>query len=514
MAVDKNKIIAEATKLVQKGAFEKAIKTYERILQEDAKDVRVLLKVGELYQKKGDDRMAADAFKRVAETYADQGFFLKSVAVYKQVVKLDPEDVRVNERLAGLYQQLGLLSEAMGQFQVIAAAYEKAGDGARLLDALKRMVELDPENIGSVVRLGKLVPGRQPARPGARALPPGRHLPEGAQPRRRLPQGGRADRRAGPGRSLAGPRAGQHLHGQGGHQAGPLQAADLLQGRRPRRRDPQPAGAGLPGPGPGHQDGAGLQDPGRRPRAGRPARRRHQRVAPGGRAGAGRSRRGPGARRRAAGAASPRRRPRAAPAPPPVVDGGSGRPGGGRAAAPGLQPAPAGRASAPRRPSGRARAGRRGDPQAADRGRRLPEVRVDREGHGSPAHHPLDRPRDPGGAREAARPAPRRRAARRGGGDRGEGGAGRHPQGRDRPGAGVAGEAAAPRPVQRPSRRAGDRLRYHRGDPARRRRDGGGARGLGPPGHSRRAGAGRGTAPWHRRGRNWPRCRPAPAARR
>ena len=159
MAVDKNKIIAEATKLVQKGAFDKAIKQYERILAEDAKDVRVLLKVGELYQKKGDDRMAADAFKRVAETYADQGFFLKSVAVYKQVVKLDAEDVRVNERLSGLYQQLGLLSEAMAQLQVIAAAYEKAGDGARLLDTLKRMVELDPENIGSVVRLGKLYQG-------------------------------------------------------------------------------------------------------------------------------------------------------------------------------------------------------------------------------------------------------------------------------------------------------------------------------------------------------------------
>ncbi len=159
MALDKNKIIAEATKLVQKGAYDKAIKTYERILQEDAKDVRVLLKVGELYQKKGDDRMAADAFKRVAETYADQGFFLKSVAVYKQVVKLDAEDLRVNERLAALYQQLGLLSEAMAQFQLIAAAHEKAGDGARLLDALKRMVELDPENIGSVVRLGKLYQG-------------------------------------------------------------------------------------------------------------------------------------------------------------------------------------------------------------------------------------------------------------------------------------------------------------------------------------------------------------------
>ena len=59
MAVDKNKIIAEATKLVQKGALDKAITAYQKILAEDAKDVRVLLKVGELYQKKGDEKLAA-----------------------------------------------------------------------------------------------------------------------------------------------------------------------------------------------------------------------------------------------------------------------------------------------------------------------------------------------------------------------------------------------------------------------------------------------------------------------
>ena len=90
MAVDKNKIIAEATRLVQKGSLDKAIQTYQRILAEDSKDVRVLLKVGELYQKKSDPKLAADAFTRVAETYAEQGFFLKAVAVYKQMMSSRP----------------------------------------------------------------------------------------------------------------------------------------------------------------------------------------------------------------------------------------------------------------------------------------------------------------------------------------------------------------------------------------------------------------------------------------
>jgi tetratricopeptide (TPR) repeat protein len=157
MAVDKNKITAEATKLVQKGQWEKAIKAYEKILAEDSKDVRVLLKVGELHQKRGDSGAAANAFNRVADTYSEQGFFLKAVAVFKQIVKLTPDDMRVNERLASLYQQLGLMSDAMGQLQIVAGTYEKAGDTGRLTQVLRRMLELDSDNIPSSIKLGELL---------------------------------------------------------------------------------------------------------------------------------------------------------------------------------------------------------------------------------------------------------------------------------------------------------------------------------------------------------------------
>ncbi|HVI74918.1 MAG TPA: tetratricopeptide repeat protein, partial [Anaeromyxobacteraceae bacterium] len=156
MAVDKNKVTAEATKLVQKGQFDKAIKAYEKVLAEDPKDVRVLLKVGELQQKKGDNPAAAETFGKVADAYGEQGFFLKAIAVYKQMLKLAPDDVRVNERLAALYQQLGILSDAMAQLQLVAAASERAGDQAKLLDVLRRMVELEPDNVGSAVKLGEL----------------------------------------------------------------------------------------------------------------------------------------------------------------------------------------------------------------------------------------------------------------------------------------------------------------------------------------------------------------------
>ncbi|WP_224243989.1 tetratricopeptide repeat protein [Hyalangium gracile] len=154
--MDKNKIIEAAAKLVAKGAYDKAIKEYQKVLEVDAKDVRVLQKMGELYQKKNDNPQAAHYFTKVAESYSSDGFFLKAVALYKQVLKLNPNLLDVNLKLAELHQQLGLMSEAMAYFQIVANHYDKQGDTKQLLDTLKRMVDLDPENVASKIKLGEL----------------------------------------------------------------------------------------------------------------------------------------------------------------------------------------------------------------------------------------------------------------------------------------------------------------------------------------------------------------------
>lgn len=154
--MDKNKIIEAAAKWVAKGAYDKAIREYQKVLEVDPKEVRVLQKMGELYQKKNDTAQASHYFLKVAETYSSEGFFLKAVALYKQVLKVNPNLIEVNLKLAELHQQLGLMSEAMSHFQVVANHYEKAGDIRRTLEILGRMVELDPDNVSSKIKLAEL----------------------------------------------------------------------------------------------------------------------------------------------------------------------------------------------------------------------------------------------------------------------------------------------------------------------------------------------------------------------
>ena len=154
--MDKTKIIEGAAKLVAKGSYDKALKEYQKVLDADPKDVRVLQKMAELHQKKNDNVEAAKCFTRVAESYSGDGFFLKAVALYKQVLKLSPELLDVNLKLAELHQQLGLMSEATAYFQLVANHYEKQGNTKASLDTLRKMVELDPENVSSRSKLAEL----------------------------------------------------------------------------------------------------------------------------------------------------------------------------------------------------------------------------------------------------------------------------------------------------------------------------------------------------------------------
>jgi tetratricopeptide (TPR) repeat protein len=154
--INKNKVIAAAQKYVQKGQYDKAIREYSRIVEEDPRDVRIWLKIGDLHAKKNAKPEAVETYSKVAEFYSEQGFYLKSVAVYKQILKIDNTLVEINLRLAELYKQLGLLSDAMQQYEQVSNHYHQAGRSREALAALRQIVELDPENVASRIKLAEL----------------------------------------------------------------------------------------------------------------------------------------------------------------------------------------------------------------------------------------------------------------------------------------------------------------------------------------------------------------------
>ena len=134
MAIDQNKIKKAAQKAVDRGQYDKAIHLLQKLIGRNTRDTRTLLKIGDLQRRKGDDRDAAKTLREVGEIYTEQGFFLKAVAVYKQVLKLTPNDIDVKLRLAEMYERLELVTEALATYEETVTLYARDGNVVKVLE--------------------------------------------------------------------------------------------------------------------------------------------------------------------------------------------------------------------------------------------------------------------------------------------------------------------------------------------------------------------------------------------
>jgi len=78
------------------------------------------------------------------DLYVEQGFFQRAVAVYKNIIKLSPEVVEARSKLADVYRQLGLFSDAIQQLEQAVLLNQRAGRLPDALTAMKQIIELNP----------------------------------------------------------------------------------------------------------------------------------------------------------------------------------------------------------------------------------------------------------------------------------------------------------------------------------------------------------------------------------
>src|SRR5882757_7808242 len=156
MAIQRDKIIANAEKLVAKGKIEPAIKEYERLLDDNPNDVNTLNRIDDLWVRINRNDEAVKIFGKIADHYSKDGFFLKAIAIYKKINKLDPSKLEIYAKLADLYAKQGLAMEAKSQYQVLADYYLKHGDPGNALVIYRKISELDPNSINVHVKLADL----------------------------------------------------------------------------------------------------------------------------------------------------------------------------------------------------------------------------------------------------------------------------------------------------------------------------------------------------------------------
>jgi tetratricopeptide (TPR) repeat protein len=149
----REQIIEEAEKLAARGKLDAAIKQYMRAVDQLPSDTNSLNRLGDLLVKVDRIPEAIEVYQRIAEHFATDGFFLKSIAIYKKVNRLDPRRTETYERLADLYFKQGLVVEGRQQLQTLADWFLRAKQSQDAVRVYRRLVELEPANLQARAKL-------------------------------------------------------------------------------------------------------------------------------------------------------------------------------------------------------------------------------------------------------------------------------------------------------------------------------------------------------------------------
>ena len=156
MAIDRDKVTRNALRFIQKGQYDRAIEEYKKLLSADPGDIRVRLRLVDLYGRAGRRDEAVQESHRVAEAYADQGFYLKAIAVYKQALRHAPDDPALWRSMGEMYAKQGLVGDALNAFKRGVDVLRRQGDTAQAQELLTRMEQMAPDNAAIKVHLAEL----------------------------------------------------------------------------------------------------------------------------------------------------------------------------------------------------------------------------------------------------------------------------------------------------------------------------------------------------------------------
>ena len=150
----KEKLLESAQKFIAKGQIAKAIGDYQKLVDAFPRDFRFRQKLAELLTRERRHEDAQPHYDAVAKNFTETGFYLKAIAIYKQMQKVEPNRADLYMCLAELNEKQGLIGNALTEYRSLIALLEKNKQLRETLPVLQKMAVLDKENLG--IR-GKLI---------------------------------------------------------------------------------------------------------------------------------------------------------------------------------------------------------------------------------------------------------------------------------------------------------------------------------------------------------------------
>jgi cAMP-dependent protein kinase regulator len=86
----------------------KELKELHRKILQNPKNYHLLVRLGDLLEKNGQRAKALDVYRHASERFSRNGFLVQAIAVNKIILRLDPSQNEIQDRLATLYAERGI----------------------------------------------------------------------------------------------------------------------------------------------------------------------------------------------------------------------------------------------------------------------------------------------------------------------------------------------------------------------------------------------------------------------
>jgi tetratricopeptide (TPR) repeat protein len=124
LAEDRNSLEQKAIGHLGKENSEEALKCYQAILRMEPRDIRIRQKIGDLYIKLGRTVEATRQFREVAIGHIAEDQFRQALVVLKNLQKLKPKDDEVYGLLGDCYKACGFLPDAREAYEKVIEMLE------------------------------------------------------------------------------------------------------------------------------------------------------------------------------------------------------------------------------------------------------------------------------------------------------------------------------------------------------------------------------------------------------
>ncbi len=156
----------------EKGGSRESLQEYLELSQRNPENATYQLKLAEIYRKKGEDEKALAKYLQAAEIFTQENFFPQAMAVYKQVLAMNPHLVQANQKIGQIYQKMGFLADAIAQYRIVVKHYETWGKREKIPPIMKLIQELEKEKSAREKKAPAVLEARKPPEPKQDPAPP------------------------------------------------------------------------------------------------------------------------------------------------------------------------------------------------------------------------------------------------------------------------------------------------------------------------------------------------------